>query len=391
MKQLIINTKNNFKEKVSEMLNKNASEWPKVYSANFIEPGLISYEEQGLGKCYVSKEVLDLMAPSFVGRPVVNSGNHIDGMKPSDFEDVAGGVITKVYWKDNWYWADFIVWDQNLKNQIEKEGYSVSCAYKVTGSNDKGGIRNNIKYDQEVTNGEGTHLAIVPNPRYNGARIILNSIQGGSMKVKAWLKRLGAEFKNAIAPEGSMVDVDGEKVPVQEIVSAYEDEQKESAAKEKAEAEAKAAEAAKEPAKEEEIGEESTITIGGKEVTIKDALNCYRNRKNRKNAADQESKKKAEEEAKKKADKEAEEKKNAEEAEKKKKVDEEAKAAAEKAESEKAEKEKAETERKNALEKERHYLELKNKAESREKENLDGVTCVEEKRQSGKNLYGSEK
>jgi len=196
------------------------------------------------------------------------------------------------------------------------------------------------------------------------------------MKFKAWLKRLGADLKNAISPDGSSIDVDGDKTPLKEIVSAYEEEQKEEEAK------AAAAAAAAEP-KEEDLGEESTLTIGGKEVTIKDAVNCFKNRKARKNAADADAKKKADDEA--AAKKAEEEKKNADEAEKKKK-DEEAKAAAEKDAADK----KVEEEKKNALEaaeKEKKFKELKNTADNRG--DIPMPACVEDKREKGKELYGS--
>ncbi len=399
MKTITLNIRNTKKDwiktNLASILNptpefKNSvTEWPQKYSCNFIEPGLISYEDQGLGKCFVSKETLDKMAASFVGKPVVHTRNHVDGMKPEDFERVSDGVITNVYYKpeDGWYWADFILWDDEVKNQIEKEGFSVSCAYTVKEATGTGGIRNNIKFDQEVLDGEYTHLAIVPNPRYNGARIILNSLQGGSMKVKAWLKRLGADFKNAISADGSSIDVDGLKIPVQDIISEYEAEEKETAEKAKKE-EADKAEAAKAtPAKEEELGEDSTLTIGDKEVTIKDAINCYRNRKSRKNMTDEEmAKKKADDdaEAKKKEATDAEEKKNQDDAEQKKKDDEK------KAADDKAAEDKKEEEKKNSLEakeKEKKFLELKNTATNRTEKAMP--PCVEDKRAKGKELYGS--
>lgn len=375
-------------------LRNSVSAWPKKYKSNFIEPGLVSYEEQNAGICFVSKETLDKMADSFVGKPVVDKRNHIDGMQPKDLEKMMGGIITKAWWspEDNWYWCEFIVWDDLLNKDIEK-GYSVSCAYVPTEVDHKGGVRNNLNYDQEILNGTYTHLAIVPNPRYNGARIILNSLQGGSNMFKAWLRRLGAEFKNAIAPEGSMINVDGKKVPVTDIMNEYVADQAEAAEKAKKEEEDKKAAAAAEAGKiepvEEELGEESTIQIGGKEVTLKDAVNSYRNRLAKRNAVDEETKKKAEEEAKKKKEEEdskaAEEKKNADE-----------KAAKEKAEKEAQEK--VEQEKKNALDLKakaeaeanaKHFIELKNAAEKRGE--VAPVVCVEEKRAAGKANYGSGK
>jgi len=49
----------------------------------------------------------------------------------------------------------------------------------------------------EVKNGEYTHLAIVENPRYNGAKIFINSKTGGNVMKEKVSKAL-SELKNAI-------------------------------------------------------------------------------------------------------------------------------------------------------------------------------------------------
>ena len=148
---------------------------------------------------------------------------------------------------------------------------------------------------------------------------------------------------------------------------------------------------------EEELGEDSTLEIGGKQVTIKDMMNCYRNKMTKKNAADKEAA--DEKAADEKATKDAEEKKNSDEktaAEKKAAEDKEAeekKNADEKAEKEKNEKgEKEELEKKNALEaaNKKHFEELRNAANNRHMATAD-VDCAEDKRARGREMYGSAK
>lgn len=51
----------------------------------------------------------------------------------------------------------------------------MSCSYNITLANDEGGLENNVHYDIEFLDGVFTHLAIVNNPRYERANIVLNS------------------------------------------------------------------------------------------------------------------------------------------------------------------------------------------------------------------------
>jgi hypothetical protein len=110
----------------------NGKSFPKKYTCQFIEPGLISYENEGMGKVLILKDALDKMAPSFIGKPVVDL-THKDAT-PENFEKIADGVISDVYWKDEigWYCCDFIVWDEETKKNIESGKFSVSCAYVPT-------------------------------------------------------------------------------------------------------------------------------------------------------------------------------------------------------------------------------------------------------------------
>lgn len=366
--------------KVTALFNaKESDTWPELFKCRFIQPGLISYNDIGAGMVLVGKDAIDRMAPTFVGRPVIDT-RHKD-VQPKDFENEADGVVAgKPYWgQDGWQWVDFIAWDPDTKEHCRSGNYFVSCAYIPTETKD-GGTQNNIAYDQEVTNGEYTHLAIVKNPRYNGAVILTNS-KGGSMSLKAWLKRMTGQKENAIDAAGSMVDVDGVRVPLQELIDTYKAEQAEIAAKAAADAQAGAGT----PPAEEQLSVDTTVPVDDKDVKISDMINSYR-AKAKKNAAEppkdppaeteEEKKAKADKEA---ADKAAAEKKNSEDAAAKEKADKEA--------AEKAAAEKAAAEKKNAVHP--NAVILKNAAGSRGGSQEMTVRTTGDRLAEGKARYGS--
>jgi hypothetical protein len=325
--------------------------WPKEYDCSFIEPGLINYDDMGAGNCLVRKEALDKMANSFKGRPVLFR-KHGDAT-PENFEEIACGIVNEVYFNaaDSWYHAKFFVWDDATKAGIESGKFSVSCAYVPSDTDLEGGIYNNINYDMEVKNGEYTHLAIVENPRYNGAKIFINSKGGKGMKetVKKALTELSNAINSMFGKEGKPdkeVKNDGETdaARLDKIIGLLE---KLMAGEEAEKMEASAP-------KEELTGKEDK---------------------------EKEEKKNAEEADKKK--KEDEEKKNAEDEEKKKKDEDEKKNAEDEEKKKKDEEEKKNSE---------HFNALKEKANSRGGIHGDmSLNTKEDRRAAGKSKYGSEK
>jgi len=157
---------------------------PKKYECRFMAPGLTNYPGEGgkQEKWLISRETMNAMQNSFIGCPVVAETKHEAGTVPDDFNQRVqkgdyDGVITAVRTnaKDGWDWAEFIVWDPEVQDQIEKDGFNVSCAYNTVESL-PGGVYNAIPYDAEVAKGEYIHMAIVRAPRQTDARIFLNSI-----------------------------------------------------------------------------------------------------------------------------------------------------------------------------------------------------------------------
>jgi len=337
----------------SNALGKN---WPKEYDCRFIEPGLINYDDMGAGTALVRKEALDNMAQSFKGCPVLFKLH--DDVSPETFKEQACGLVNEVYYNANngWYHAKFFIWDDATKAGILSGKYSVSCAYIPTDTNTDGGIYNNINYDMEVKNGEYTHLAIVENPRYNGAKIFINSKTGGNVMKEKVSKAL-SELKNAINemfgkdPQKAAAGKEADVVQrLDSLISLLNDIKNEDAG-------------------ETDEEKKKRLELEGKEK---------KNAEDEKKKEDDE-KKKAEDE-KKNADADAADKlkkeKENEDAEEKKKDEEKKNALL-------ADKEKADADQK-------HFDEMKNKAASRPGQVTSPMVTKEERRAAGKKKYGSE-
>jgi len=256
---------------------------PKRYRTKFIEPGLADYTAEGFGKVLVSKDALDKMLPSFVGKPVFLEHNDIDAMEA--FENgkktLPPGVVSETGYDDGsgWYWADMIIWDEETQNAIDKYGFTVSCAYNVEQADGKGGSYHAIPYDQEVITGEYTHMAIVNNPRYEGATIVRNSkTQGGKMKFKLLGKKVEnqepekkegkeKEEDEMLNAENSVVKMEnGETVPVSEMIQAYKNSKN----------------------SENVLNQEDEIEVDGETVPVSKLIQAYKSRNNAEPPQDEE-------------------------------------------------------------------------------------------------------
>ena len=222
----------------------NAKTWANRFDAKILLPGLVSYEDCGCGKALLSQETINSYINSFVGRPLILTDKLTHKkVTPTTMEQDASGYIERVYFdtSDGWHHCSGIVFNDQAKEAINKIGL-VSCAYNVLKTG-KGGDRNAIKYDEEILEFSGEHLAIVSNPRYEGATIRLNSKQPTNTNMslfKFWKKTapaaaavgadgkpiVGATLENAvtpldISPESEIELSDGKKATVAQLVDAY--------------------------------------------------------------------------------------------------------------------------------------------------------------------------
>ena len=142
----------------------------RQFKSRFIQAGIAGYPKQ-FGNVLITKETLDKFVNTLVDKPVII--NHKDEIKKED----EVGKVTKVWFnsEDGWFWCEGYLTDETAINLIKDKGWSVSCSYDVLLLDDEGGTENNIKYDKEFLNGKFTHLAIVENPRYERANIVVNS------------------------------------------------------------------------------------------------------------------------------------------------------------------------------------------------------------------------
>lgn len=146
----------------------------KRFSAKFIIPGLVGYEQEGYGISLLKKQTIDANLESFIGKPVT-----IEHPKRGEVYNAVGKVDMAEYnASDGWYWCGGELTDENAIGLVNN-GVSVSCGYTIPEKGEmvkRNSRYNNVKYDSEITNLRFTHLAIVQRPRYEEAGIRLNSI-----------------------------------------------------------------------------------------------------------------------------------------------------------------------------------------------------------------------
>jgi hypothetical protein len=256
---------------------------PKRYKALHILPGLVNYTEKDQETTVrVTKEALDKMNPSFLGKPVFNFIHKaIDPETAFNFTDEerekqAVGVVTDVGYDEQsgYFWVHMMIWDEATQINIDEKGYTVSCAYIPEVG--PGGTHNKVPYDEEVTGGEYHHMAIVENPRYEGVRIFENSEGEGTMakrtfklftSKKATIRQnadpepeapkenIGEEEEMELSADAYVLDDEGNKIPVAEMVENYK--------------------AMKNTEEETVMNMDDTIDIDGEKVSMKDLYDNY--------------------------------------------------------------------------------------------------------------------
>lgn len=176
----------------------------RQFKCRFLVPGLVKYD---YGVCLLTKENADKFIQGFIGCPVVI--NHQD-VTDANAKDVSVGNIFSVWFdeKDGYYWCNGIITDKHAIELIDK-GYSVSCQYTITeySDNNSGALHNGNPYDKIIENGKPEHLAIVNNPRYEGAIIAVNAILASNEDQWITIKPNGEDAKgrHLLIKEGETV------------------------------------------------------------------------------------------------------------------------------------------------------------------------------------------
>lgn len=143
----------------------------RKFVSRFIEAGVAHYQE--FGDILITKETLDKFIHTMVGCPLIINHKEITD-KNADKERV--GVISNVWFNDmdGWYYCDGIIWDLQAIDLVKNQGWSVSCTYDFVSDNLEK-THNGKQISMEFIDGEFLHLALVNNPRYERANIVINS------------------------------------------------------------------------------------------------------------------------------------------------------------------------------------------------------------------------
>lgn len=141
------------------------------FVSRFIEPGIAHYEE--LGDILITKETLNKFINTMVGAPVII--DHED-VTDKNVDKLRVGSVSKVWFNefDGYFYCEGILTDKDAIDLVKNQGWNVSCAYSFIADETKKS-HNGKDIDMEFTDGEFLHLAIVKNPRYEGANIVINS------------------------------------------------------------------------------------------------------------------------------------------------------------------------------------------------------------------------
>ena len=143
----------------------------RKFVSRFIEPGMVYYKE--FGDVLITKETLDKFIDTMVGCPVII--NHKD-ITNDNVDDERVGVVSRVWYNsnDNFFYCEGIIWDKEAIDLVKKKGWNVSCSYDFQ-SDFESKTHNGKKIDCTFTDGNFLHLALVDNPRYERANIVVNS------------------------------------------------------------------------------------------------------------------------------------------------------------------------------------------------------------------------
>lgn len=277
----------------------NAKQFPKFYYARHMLNGLCGYEDETI---LLSTDTIKDMMPSFNGKPVYVYHQNVD---LDTMKQEAAGYVSETFYNelDGWCWSKIMIIDDEAHEVIAR-GWSVSNAYVPTASTN-GGVHHNLPYDREITAAEYTHLAIVPDPRYEGAKIFtpdeFKAYQDAKKKQLDELKNSKPEEKKGIfmkffkfkKEEVSQADADTfaeiknakgeiEHVKVQDMVDALLNAKKNEA---------------EEKEEDEKENEDQEVTVGDEKMPLSELINRYQKMNaSKKNEADDEDDKEEEKE-----------------------------------------------------------------------------------------------
>ena len=254
----------------------------KVIKMPCMRSGVCGYANENV---LVTPEALQQMSQSAMGIPVIIE--HPDEKITNETiknMPVVGRVADLHYHEAEELWYAHFVVDNEQAVELLKNGYGVSTAWYGQ-KWEKGGTYNNVPFNRELKEGKYEHLAIVKNPRYEMAKnpIFMNSEDRQNDqskdkiitdKKKGSISMLGKVFRKMISREEIMqnsgetvvIEVNGKEVPLADVVEAL--------------------------AKKDEkpmINGTDEVDVDGEKVTINQLIEAFKNSK-KKNMDDEEKK-----------------------------------------------------------------------------------------------------
>lgn len=253
---------------------KNASQLPSLFYCKHMETGLCGYEDETI---LIDGDDIKKMIPTFNGKPLYVLHQDVD---VENLQEKADGYVVESFYNelDGWLWAKFIAVSDDAHDVIGR-GWSVSNAYIPTEWG-TGGTHHNVAYNRKITGGEFTHLALVPNPRYEEARVFTpaefkdyqsqkrNNLQElhnskSNLGVKKMFRKMFKTDKKEVASldeATSVVLENGKEIDIAEMVNAVIEAEKANEAKE-----------------EEKINMDAEVKVGDKTMPIRELVNKYNN------------------------------------------------------------------------------------------------------------------
>lgn len=216
----------------------NVIEYPQVFDVvSFMCAGVVGYSDIDDGTYLLRKETLEKMLPSIIGRPIIVEHQEIT---KENIESLAVGYVTSTRYnqESGQFDCSIIVTDAEIAEKIRQGNNKVSSAYTVTEFGG-GGRYSGIEYDAEILDGTFTHLAIVDNPRYPDGKILINNLttknKGVTMFFKLNKQNNEEETKEQKVNEEDLIEIDGDKVELKDLIDAYKNACKKNEEEEKKE------------------------------------------------------------------------------------------------------------------------------------------------------------
>ena len=170
--------------------------WTKTYKVvGFLEPGVVKFGDKNL-MIYISKETIDRYSHRLKGKPVTIG--HIEGITEENAQKVSVGDVAVCSEPGN---CVVTIRDEEANRLIES-GDRFSCCW-VPVKWGAGGTWHNIPYDRELVEMDFTHLAIVPDPRYENVEVFMNSKEHNNAAYRATNQDQGFSIGEGINPDVS--------------------------------------------------------------------------------------------------------------------------------------------------------------------------------------------